>query len=238
MIQEKSVTITRHERELLKEAVHENFMKVAESRHPNKNFINSLAIDITERAYDKLYEYMDTPVALHLAYESYKYRVADALRRFKLPNELFIYELIDNSSNDLLLAKRSYIEFFDEETIIIPDKFKINENYVNPFSTPEHNKLLDIDEETISRIEKHNAKMEENLLDIQECREFMLKAVKNSKTTKMLYSKTKDLNSFFPKSLQNKIQDKNEDLEKNLSEEQQILNKAANYMAAATLLGG
>jgi len=233
---QKSVNIAKHERAFIQKKAMDLFIKTANIRHPDKNFYTKISMDIIQYNWDRIApDLMDSSLLEQMDYKPH-YSYASAISYISLSNDKFIYELFtDNHTYKHMLSKISELHNFGD-ALIIPSRFKINDRYLFPFKSYGE-KRIRLSEELANRIDAFNLKMEETYNEMDDQLKTLLLMISSCKTTKMFEVKLPNLVNLYPKSVLNKIANKNETEDKALTTEEELMQKATNAIATASLLG-
>lgn len=232
---ELSVNISGSERDIIKSKAIDLFFKTAKARHPDEDFCKNLTKRVFEDALNKYTEFTKSEIFSELPWVE-KYYITTKLARLELPNNLRVLALnaAPGLSNNLLV-KNFYLSDIDEKDLVIPLEFEHNGKTIFPFSNYGKSKLT-LSPEIVCEINEYNSKMEETYSELEKQLRALLAVISECKTTKAFYANLPNLTSLFPKSLQLKIQRKNDTGKKELTEQEKLMQDATNSIATATLL--
>jgi len=231
-----SVNISGNERQKIKYKAVELFLKTAKARHPDEDFYSNLTKRIFEETLNKYAMHVNNPLFSQL-YFLRKYSISNELSKMQFPNDLYIFSLkTSDSRRSEMLVKNHYLCSIDTDNLIVPDYCIAKDKILFPFITYGVNSLS-ISTEIENDIKEYNTKMEEiyTTLDIQ--LKALLQVIDQCTTTKAFYAKLPNLTTLFPKSLQLKVNRKNDTNNTELTDEQKLMQDATNSIATASLLG-
>jgi len=231
-----SVNISGSERQKIKYKAVELFLKTAKARHPDEDFYSNLTKRIFEEALNKYAMHVNNPLFPQLHFLR-KYSISNELSRMEFPNGLYIFTLkTSDSRQGEMLIKNYYLYPIDTDNLIIPDYCISKDKVLFPFTNygVDH---FSISIEIENDIKEYNSKMEEIYTSLDTQLKALLQVIDRCTTTKAFYAKLPNLTTLFPKSLQLKVNRKNDTNDIELTDEQKLMQDATNSIATASLLG-
>jgi len=246
-MQQMSVNIANHERGKIKEEATKRFLKTAQNRHPDPDFIKNLTKKIFYASLEYLRPLINSGDIKYVQHVPIT-KISPVIAAHVFPPGHKPQELVDGAANlrNGFIHQRHLLESIEKEDFIIPSEFiHVNASggdmvpmclktygYAEGYSPSQEVELSHKLEEEIAEF---NELMTSTYSDMNTQLRTLLETIEQCKSTKMFELKLPQLVSLYPKSVKDKLEKKNTPVDRELTNEEQMLANATNSIAAAAL---
>ena len=239
---QKSVSITQKERALMIDTIIVQYEKLAKAKYPDPDFhkeiskliyleqLEKIAEVVTEASVPYMVYVRNNDFARSVSQIAFENITIEVLKANIIPAEAFTY-------------KAKSLSAFEYDEVNIPDIFKNNKN-VMPIMLKQYRSgttsylgdiHLEANSDIVIKVTEFNEKVKTIYGDLQIQLGLLINTIHKCKSTKLFMDLVPNLVNLYPKSVQNKLRNKNVTDTELTPEQQEIRNATASLVAASLL---